>query len=82
MSEHTTDPNFRYSNDNRELNAANNPHLFDFSLPSQNMPPLGIKKGSSGYYPNDNGGYYANSNRDDISTVDPVNNKQPPNSNT
>ena len=81
MNKHTSDENFRYGNDNRDLDGVNNPELFDFGLPSQNMPPLGIKKGFLGYYPNDNGGYYANSNRPDTSFVDEKNKIQPPNSN-
>ena len=76
MSEHTTDPSFRYSNDNRD------PTPGEFDYPSQQEIDPSAQKGERTYYPNDNGGYYANSNRDDISTVDPVNKKQPPNSNT
>jgi len=75
MSEHTSDPNFRYPNDNR----TNSPEEWDY--PSQQKINLTAKKGSRTYYPNDNRGYFANSNRDDISTVDPANKKQPPNSN-
>ena len=75
MSEHTTDPNFRYGNDNRD----SNPGSFDY--PSQQEVVPSAQKGDKGYYPNDNGGHYANSNRDDISTVDAINKKQPPNSN-
>ena len=77
MSNHTHNHNFRYSNDNRE-----SPSSFDtFEYPSQQKTEPGAKKGERGYYGNDNGGRYANSNRDDISTVDPNNKKQPPNSN-
>lgn len=75
MSEHTTDPNFRYSNDNRDFTPG------EFDYPSQQEVNPSAQKGDRFYYPNDNGGYYANSNREDISTVDPVNKKQPPNSN-
>jgi len=75
MSEHTQDSNFRYSNDNRDFT----PGQFDY--PSQQEINPSAIKGSRDYYPNDNGGYYANSNREDISTIDPVNKKQPPNSN-
>lgn len=75
MSEHTSDPNFRYPNDNR----SNSPEEFDY--PSQQKLTPSAQKGDRVYYANDNGGYYANSNRDDISTVDPANKKQPPNSN-
>lgn len=75
MSEHTTDPNFRYSNDNRDSTPGN------FDYPSQQEVDPSAQKGDRSYYPNDNRGYYANSNRDDISTVDPTNKKQPPNSN-
>lgn len=75
MSEHTSDPIFRYPNDNR----TNSPTEFDY--PSQQQINPSAVKGDRSYYPNDNRGYYANSNRDDISTVDPANKKQPPNSN-
>lgn len=75
MSEHTKDPDFRYSNDNRD----STPGEFDY--PSQQEINPNAQKGDRLYYPNDNGGYYANSNREDISTVDPPNKKQPPNSN-
>lgn len=76
MSEHTQDPNFRYSNDNRD----DSPGPYDY--PSQQEVDPGAQKGARDYYPNDNRGYYANSNRPDISTVDPVNKKQSPNSNS
>jgi hypothetical protein len=75
MSEHTKDPNFRYSNDNRD----STPGEFDY--PSQQEVDPAAHKGSRTYYPNDNGGYYANSNRENLSIIDPVNKKQPPNSN-
>ena len=75
MSEHTKNPNFRYGNDNRNLT----PKSHDY--PSQQEIDENSKKGESNYYPNDNGGYYANSNRNNISTVEPINKKQPPNSN-
>jgi hypothetical protein len=69
------DPNFRYPNDNREIS-------FDqFDYPSQQKVDPLAKKGQEGYYGNDNGGFYANSNREDISTIDHTNKKQPPNSN-
>lgn len=75
MSNNTNDPNFRYPNDNRETN------ISKYSYPSQQeVDPL-IKKGEKMYYPNDNGGYYANSNRVNINIVDPTNKKQTPNSN-
>lgn len=76
MSEHTEDSNFRYSNDNRDSNSGN------FDYPSQQEINPAATKGARDYYPNDNRGYYANSNRTDISTIDPVNKKQPPNSNS
>jgi len=75
MSEHTSDKNFRYSNDNRDFTPG------EFDYPSQQEIDRTAQKGDRSYYPNDNGGYYANSNREDISTVDPINKKQPPNSN-
>lgn len=75
MSDHTEDSNFRYSNDNRDFT----PGQFDY--PSQQEVNPSAIKGARDFYPNDNGGYYANSNREDISIVDPVNKKQPPNSN-
>ena len=53
-----------------------------FNYSSQQEIDPSAQKGNRMYYPNDNRGYYANSNRDDISTVDPINKKQPPNSNT
>ena len=65
-------PNFRHPNDNRENN--NDPQY-----PSQNLPST-IQKGP-GYYPNDNKGHYANSNRESLSKVDLVNKEQAPNSN-
>ena len=76
MSSHTENPSFRYSNDNR----GNTPGSYDY--PSQQEVIPASQKGEKGYYPNDNGGYYANSNRPSISTVDPINSKQPPNSNS
>ena len=75
MSQHNTDPNFRYPNDNRDSSPG------DFDYPSQQEVDPSSQKGDRSYYPNDNGGYYANSNRDNISTIDPTNKKQPPNSN-
>jgi hypothetical protein len=75
MSNHTQIPNFRYSNDNRD--STPKPHDY----PSQQEVNKTANKGDEGYYPNDNGGYYANSNRENISTVDPINKKQLPNSN-
>lgn len=75
MSDHTTDRNFRYSNDNRDFT----PGPFDY--PSQQEVDPSAQKGERSYYPNDNRGYYANSNREDISVVDPINKEQPPNSN-
>lgn len=75
MSEHTKDSNFRYSNDNRDFTPG------EFDYPSQQEINPSSIKGSRDYYSNDNGGYYANSNREGISTVDPINKEQPPNSN-
>lgn len=75
MSEHTNNPNFRYSNDNRD----GTPGEFDY--PSQQEINPNALKGEPNYYPNDNGGYYANSNRNDISTIDEEKNKQHPNQN-
>jgi len=71
----TENANFRYSNDNRD----STPGEFDY--PSQQEINPNAIKGARDYYPNDNRGYYPNSNRPDISIVDPVNKKQPPNSN-
>lgn len=75
MSEHTNNPSFRYSNDNRDSNPLGHEY------PSQQSINQNAKKGESNYYPNDNGGYYPNSNRPNISTIDHTNKKQPPNSN-
>ncbi|NCF41441.1 MAG: hypothetical protein GWP32_00815 [Bacteroidetes bacterium] len=75
MSKHTENLNFRYSNDNRRQN----PSSTDY--PSQDQVITNSTKGDRSYYPNDNGGHYPNSNRPDISTIDPANKKQPPNSN-
>ena len=75
QADHTNNPNFRYSNDNRELDFG------DHDYPSQqSIDPL-AKKGERHFYSNDNGGYYPNSNRIDISFVDPVPKKQSPNTN-
>jgi len=71
MSEHTENPSFRYSNDNRQNNVG------EYNYPSQQEINPTSKKGDRDYYPNDNGGYYANSNREYTSLTD----KQPPNSN-
>ena len=75
MSNHTQNPDFRYSNDNRDSTPQVN------SYPSQQEVNQTANKGDEGYYANDNGGYYANSNRENISTTDPTIKKQPPNSN-
>ena len=75
MSNHVNNPNFRYPNDNRD----STPGKFDY--PSQQEVDPAAKKGDRTYYPNDNRGYYANSNRVNINIVDPANKKQPPNSN-
>jgi hypothetical protein len=75
MSQHTSNPNFRYPNDNRDASPSN------FDYPSQQEVDSSAQKGDRTYYPNDNQGYYANSNREDISTIDLTNKKQPPNSN-
>ena len=71
MSSHTNDPDFRYSNDNRTSSASYS------AYPSQGEPPPGVKKGETSYYPNDNGGFYANSNRLNFTNSD----SQYPNSN-
>lgn len=57
MSSHINNPNFRYSNDNRELSASS------IDYPSQQKIDPSAKKGEKNYYPNDNKGQYANSNR-------------------
>ena len=75
MSDHTHSKNFRYSNDNRDFS----PSQFDY--PSQQEINSNSTKGDRFYYPNDNRGYYPNSNREDISSIDPVNKIQHPNSN-
>ena len=75
MTDHTNNPNFRYPNDNRDFTPG------EFDYPSQQEIDRTAQKGDRTYYPNDNGGYYANSNRENISIVDPVNKEQPPNSN-
>ena len=75
MSNHAHDPNFRYSNDNRDDTPSENDY------PSQSEVNSSASKGDRDYYANDNGGHYANSNRPNISTIDPENKKQPPNSN-
>lgn len=75
MSNHTHDSNFRYGNDNRSLTPK------DHEYPSQNQIPNNVQKGQIGYYPNDNAGSFPNSNRPNISHVDPVNKEQSPNSN-
>lgn len=59
MNEHTSDKNFRYSNDNRDLTPG------EFDYPSQQEINPNALKGQPNYYPNDNGGYYANSNSED-----------------
>lgn len=71
MSNHTSDPNFRYPNDNRASSASYS------AYPSQGEPPPGTAKGEISYYPNDNGGFYANSNRLNSTSSD----AQYPNSN-
>lgn len=76
MSDHTKNPSFRYSNDNRTTVES----VF-IAYPSQHtISPLSTK-GQRSYYPNDNGGYYSNSNRSSIELVDPTNNIQYPNEN-
>lgn len=40
---------------------------------------ISAQKGGIGYHPNDNGGYYANSNREDLSKIDDPKNKKYPN---
>lgn len=68
---------FRYPNDNRK----DNPSKTDY--PAQNYIDPAANKGDGNYYGNDNGGYYANSNRNpDLSVPDAtVADFQPPNSN-
>ena len=67
-----SDPHFRYPNDNREKD------IQTYIYPSQNHPVPESTKGQAGYYPNDNSGQFANSNRE-YSIVDTI--KHPPNSN-
>ena len=76
MSQHTESPSFRYSNDNRDLVDS----VF-IVYPSQQTIDSTATKGQRNYYANDNGGYYANSNRSSLSVVDPINNIQYPNQN-
>lgn len=75
MSKPNEDPNFRYPNDNRE----SSPGQYDYPSQQKNDPSL--QKGEKGYYGNDNKGDFANSNRPSLSTVDPADKIQPPNSN-
>ena len=75
MSDDTTNKNFRYSNDNRELDYGS------YDYPSQQSIDPSAQKGGRHFYPNDNGGHYPNSNRLDISFVDPSPKKQSPNTN-
>ena len=70
------DPDFRYPNDNRLNNVG------DYNNPSQGevnhaKPPESV--GKKGYFPNDNSGHFANSNRPTFTAVDTI--KHPPNSN-
>ena len=76
MSEHTTNPQFRYSNDNRSLSDS----IFIQYASQQTVDPL-AKKGERDYYSNDNGGFYANSNRSSLLIVDPIESPQYPNQN-
>ena len=68
---------FRYPNDNRGTNPS------DIDYPGQNEIDPSAEKGQPNYYGNDNGGYYANSNRNpDLSVPDATAaDFQPPNSN-
>ena len=75
MSDDATNKNFRYSNDNRELDYGS------YDYPSQQSIDPSTQKGDRHFYPNDNGGHYPNSNRLDISFVDPSPKKQSPNTN-
>ena len=72
MANYINNPNFRYSNDNRELDFG------DYDYPSQQSVDPSAQKGETHFYSNDNGGYYPNSNRIDISFVDPTPQKQTP----
>lgn len=76
MSQHTTNPNFRYSNDNRALSDS----IF-IQYPSQQTIDSLAQKGERNYYANDNGGFYANSNRLNLSVIDPIESPQYPNQN-
>ena len=69
------DPDFRYPNDNRLNNVGS------YNYPSQGEANKTSSQGEKGYYPNDNSGHYANSNRLSLTVVDTVNKEQPPNSN-
>lgn len=75
MSDHNIHPDFRYSNDNRALLAGTH------NYPSQQKVSENSQKGDRDYYANDNGGHYANSNRQSLTSVEPLNKKQAPNSN-
>jgi hypothetical protein len=68
-------PDFRYPNDNRLSNVET------YNYPSQGEVNETSSIGEKGFYPNDNSGYYGNSNRLNISVVDTVDKEQPPNSN-
>ncbi|MAG59500.1 hypothetical protein CMO96_01795 [Candidatus Woesebacteria bacterium] len=63
-------PTFRYPNDNRTNAIPDGVNIY----PSQNFVLIGANaatKGTPFYYGNDNGGYYANSNRSsDLSVPD------------
>jgi len=76
MSQHTTNPSFRYSNDNRTLSDS----IFIQYPSQQTVDPL-AQKGERNYYANDNGGFYANSNRLNLSVIDPIESPQYPNQN-
>lgn len=76
MSQHTENPSFRYSNDNRDLADS----VF-IAYPSQQTITPTSTKGQRNFYSNDNGGYYANSNRSSLSKVDSDSNIQYPNQN-
>tara|TARA_B110000444_G_scaffold260155_1_gene306141 strand:- start:3975 stop:4235 length:261 start_codon:yes stop_codon:yes gene_type:complete len=75
MSDNNTHPDFRYPNNNRDLPPGT------LSYPSQQKVGENSQKGDRDYYANDNGGHYASSNRQSLTSVDPLNKKQAPNSN-
>jgi hypothetical protein len=76
MNDHLNNKNFRYPNDNRELD------FTEHDYPSQQSIDPFAQKGERQFYPNDNGGHYPNSNRINIDYIDPESNTQSPNSNS